>query len=163
MALDARRRSLTGTLLWLCILSDIVCLALPTSPEPAGLSLEVREDGVRGYWYETADHVGVGAVAFDPNGKVLYLTAYDPATGHDVVVQVDPRDRRGNGDGARTRGWDSRGPRRVATAPLEPDAGFCGASHRGQGSVTFSNICSARVSRWFSKHELDHQSRGVRA
>ena len=104
MALDARRRSLTGTLLWLCILSDIVCLALPTSPEPAGLSLEVREDGVRGYWYETADHVGVGAVAFDPNGKVLYLTAYDPATGHDVVVQVDPRDRRGNGDGASTRG-----------------------------------------------------------
>ena len=128
MALDARRRSLTGTLLWLCILSDIVCLALPTSPEPAGLSLEVREDGVRGYWYETADHVGVGAVAFDPNGKVLYLTAYDPATGHDVVVQVDPRDRRGNGDGASTRGWDSRGPRRVATAPLEPDAGFCGTS-----------------------------------
>ena len=87
--------------------------------ESPGLSIEIRRDGVYGYRFTSGLRVGAGPAVLDPQKKVLYVAAYDAATGRDAVLEVDPLNPSGHlvgSEASLTRGWGSlEGPRITST------------------------------------------------
>ena len=99
--------------------------------ESPGLSIEIRRDGVYGYRFTSGLRVGAGPAVLDPQKKVLYVAAYDAATGRDAVLEVDPLNPSGHlvgSEASLTRGWGSLEGPRITSTTMVPEAFYCGSA-----------------------------------
>ena len=75
--------------------------------------------------------VGAGLAVLDPQKKVLYVAAYDAATGRDAVLEVDPLNPSGHlvgSEASLTRGWGSLEGPRITSTTMVPEAFYCGSA-----------------------------------
>ena len=117
--------------------------------ESPGLSIEIRRDGVYGYRFTSGLRVGAGPAVLDPQKKVLYVAAYDAATGRDAVLEVDPLNPSGHlvgSEASLTRGWGSSEGPHIASTTMVPEASYCGtagAFAATPADSSASSTCSA--------------------